>query len=171
MTDFNELVKNNMKEITDYSLETLDFIDKVYHTTYNECNMNDEIERLTNELTYQSNFTEVERIYDLACEKYPLVKEQKLLNPRLRLVDLYHIFDKLFEKLEIKLTEDEYDTFKEQLFSCYPDCDVVLNNEMVDRKEDDDESWFVPLADVNRCHYKELYETINERLNQPLNEL
>ena len=77
---FNKSVELNSIKPFDYEEELFDFIDKKYKTTYNDCDMNDEIERLSDSDKFK-DFNIAEQIYNIACDKYPKIKKHQHLNP------------------------------------------------------------------------------------------
>ena len=167
---FQQLIDNNMIDALDYMERTIDFIDEKYETTYNDCDMNDEIERLSDEIKNRHDFETVESMYKLACEKYPLVEENKLLNPKFRLINSWYVFNKPFDELlyyldhnyEDEKFDEKYNESMQTLIQLFPKCEkiILLQMKLEDIPDSNDEVWLIPGNEINNEEYEKLYSYV-----------
>lgn len=164
-SEYLEIVNENKINAYDYDEQITDFIDENYNTTYNNCNMNDEIEDLFNKMLKLSPHEEkeafecVEKVYDIACEKYPKIKNIPQLNPRFRHVNSFYVFDDPFN-IFINSGEEHCEKLKEELINKYPKCKDLINYEFDYDGENDNEhdlKWFIPLNEILDEQYEQLY--------------
>lgn len=164
ISQYKAAVDENAIDASEHVLMLFDFIDKEYGTTYNDITMNDEIERLEDERLKMKpgdarEFEIVEKMYDLACEKYPKVKEETTLNPRKRFVNAYFVFDKVFGTFLDVCEEEEHEKLKNDLISRYPKCKKLIEDMFGCDDEDEwDEKWFIPRDEILDEEYEKLYE-------------
>ena len=157
----------------EYEETLLDFIDKEYDTKYNDCEMNDEIERLSDEIKHDDDFGIVEQIYDIACDEYPAIKQYHYLNPYLRHYNVFRIFDDLFsinivETLSHLYEDDEFDNkindVKHKLTTLAPSCEQIID--LLLRNEENDEhdymTWWKPKNEFMNGDYERLFNAVND---------
>lgn len=169
MTNYQKLVEDNMINAFDYAERMFDFIDEKYKTTYNDCNMSDNIEELGDKIKNKNDFETVETLYTLACEKYPLVKDVESLNPKLRLVNSWFVFNKPFDEMLDYLehvydtTDDEFDEKCNEILQIlvhkFPKCEKVIRIQMQleDIPDEKDDIQFIPKNEISNDEYSKLY--------------
>lgn len=171
-TNYQQLIEDNMIDAFDYMERIFDFIDENYKTTYNDCNMSDDIEELGDKIKNRNDFETVEILYTLTCEKYPLVKDVEVLNPKLRLVNSWYVFNKPFDEL-LDYLEHNYDTIENEfdekyneildtLVHKFPKCEKVIRIQMKlkDIPDEQDDIQFIPMDEINDEEYSKLYECV-----------
>ena len=163
---YDEIIEENTIGVFEYYDRLTDYIDKEYKTSYADVNMNDEIENTFDEFTNDKNYEPVERVYDLACQKYPLIKNNIYLNPRLRHVNSFHVFDLLFDEMLQRsegfpdITTEE---IKEKLITKFPECkDLILMELSDDIPDEYDDVWLIPQGVILTEAYHSLF---NELMN------
>ena len=171
-TDYQQLIEDNMVDAFDYMERIFDFIDEKYKTAYNDCNMHDDIEELGDKIKNKHDFETVETLYMLACTKYPSVKDVKSLNPKLRLVNSWYVFNAPFDELldylehNYDATDDEFDEkyneILQMLIRKFPKCEKVIRIQMKleDIPDEQDEIQFIPKDEINDEEYSKLYTYI-----------
>ena len=122
---YDETIERYTLDAFDYYRRLTDYIDEVYKTTYEDLNMNDEIENMFDEIANAKDYETVERVYNLACRKYPLIKDNIYLNPKMKYVKSFYVFDLLFDKM-LRRSEGFPDMtteqIKEKLIDEFPEC-------------------------------------------------
>ena len=162
---YNEIIDANTIDAFEYSEQLTDYIDKVYKTTYSNLNMNDEINEVIYVITKARDYEPIERVYDLACQKYPLVAENKYLNPYFRWVKSFYVFDYSFDKM-LQRSEGFPDItteqIKEQLITEFPECkDLILMELSDDIPDEYDDIWLIPQEVILRESYHKLFNKLN----------
>lgn len=152
-----EIVERNAIDAFEFDENILEFIDKIYGTAYMNCNMDDEIQALSDRIHHGTDYEIVEQIYDLACKKYPLVNEHPTLNPRKRHVNAFYVFEKPFDYV---VDCDQSERIKHDLIAKYPKCAQLILNRFawVDYGSEWDEKWLIPKAELLDEQYEKLYE-------------
>ena len=164
INQYKAMVDENSVDPTEYVLALFDFIDKEYGTTYNDITMNDELEQLEDERLrikhdLAREFEIVEKMYDLACEKYPKVRGEDALNPRRRHVNAYFVFNNPFGIFLDVCEEEEHEKLKNDLISRYPKCKKLIEDMFGCDDEDEwDEKWLIPKDEILDEEYEKLYE-------------
>ena len=154
-----------------------DFIDNEYGTKYNDCKMHDKIEKLSDEIKYEDDFAIVERIYDLACDEYPKIKQHRYLNPYLRHVDVFKVFDDLFsinivETLSNLYEDEEFDNkindVEHKLIVIAPSCDqiikLLIHEDEFDEQDEFDycDLWWKPKNEFLNKDYERLFNAVSD---------
>ena len=170
MMNYNEKVERYSLDAFDYAESIYDFVDDKYKTKYNECKMNDELDRLDDEIINNQDFETVQKIYELACKMYPLVAECSILNPKHRLVNSWYIFKntfgKLLEELEYNYTGEtlkiKLDEITDSLIKLFPQCEkMIILHMKIDIIPDENESiWLIPKDEILNEQYRELYQFV-----------
>ena len=166
-TTFQQLIDGNMFGAFDYMESIIDFIDEKYKTTYNNCDMNDDVERLSDKIKNNHDFETAELLYKLACEKYPLIKENKFLDPKFRLINSWYVFNKPFDELldylDHNYEDDEFDKKYNEaiqtLIKLFPKCEkmILLQMKLENVPDSNDEVWFIPRDEIDNAEYCVLY--------------
>ena len=168
---FRTLVERYTIDAFEYNEYILDFIDSNYDTVYNNCDMNDEIEQLSDAIHHGDDYSLVECIYDLSCIKYPLIKKQQHLNPYLRHINSYRIFNDLFgnmlESIDFHFDEDfdsKIQDIKHKLIISFPACEKLITEMMKCEELDeyDFEMWFIPKDEMMNGQYENLFNELND---------
>lgn len=169
-TSFQQLIDDNAIDAIDYMERIIDFIDEKYKTTYNNCDMNDDIEQLSDKIKNKHDFETVESLYKSACEKYSLVKENKFLNPKFRLINSWYVFNKPFDELldyldhnyEDERFDEKYNEIMKTLIRLFPKCEktIELQMRLEDIPDSNDEVWLMPRNEIDNEEYKKLYSYI-----------
>lgn len=163
---YDEIIEINTIDAFECYNRLTDYIDKVYKTTYDNLNMNDEIEDMFNEIANGKDYETVERIYDLACKKYPLIKNNIYLNPRFRYVQSFYVFDLVFDKMLQRsegFPEITTEEIKEKLITKFPECkDLIIMELSNDIHDEYDDEWLIPQATLLSEAYHSLF---NELMN------
>lgn len=160
----------------DYIEVIFDFIDKKYDTKYSDCKMHDKIEKLSDEIKYENDFAIVEQIYDLACDEYPKIKQYRHLNPYLRHVDVFRVFDDLFSinivgTLSNLYKGEEFDNkindVKHKLTVIAPSCEQIIElliHECAydEHDEFDYDLWWKPKNVFINKDYERLFNAVND---------
>lgn len=156
---YSEIVAANAIDAFEFDENILEFIDKTYETAYMNCNMDDELQALSDRIHHDNDYEIVEQIYDLACEKYPLVKNIPTLNPRKRYVNSFYVFEKSFDYIIDDRDEDEFEPLKTELINKYPKCEqLILNQFAWDGDGDErDPKWLIPKDEILDEQYEQLY--------------
>ena len=170
---FKDKIKSYFIDAFEYEETLLDFIDKEYGTKYNDCKMNDEIEKLSDEIKHEDDFKIIEQIYNIACDKYPTIKQYHYLNPYLRHYNVFSIFDDLFSinivEILSRLYEDEefnnkINDVKHKLTTLAPSCEQIID--LLLRNEENDEHdyiiWWKPKTEVKNRDYERLFNAVND---------
>lgn len=181
ISQYQDIVeKYELDPVVDYFEQIIYFIDKEYHTTYRDNNMDDEIEKIYHNMMefdnlsigvlsvdqhYKMLFKYVEKIYKVASEKYPKLKDVTQLNPSIRHVNSFHVFEIPFNNFINNSEKEQCEKLKEELISKYPKCkDLIINEFEYDDTFDsfDDIKWFIPKDEIIEAEYEALYiEGIN----------
>ena len=164
---YQELVDRYMIDAFEYMERIVDFIDKEYGTTYYKGDMGDEIEQSCREIKNKFDFETVELTYDLACEKYPLMKVNIILNPRFHLINSYHVFknsfDDLFEYLNHRYEDKQFYKMHneaiQRLIELFPSCEKTIQLQMKLKYMHDfnDDVWLIPREEIESEEYRNLY--------------
>lgn len=161
---YDETIEINTIDAFEYYDRLTDYIDKVYKTSYSDLDMNDEIENMFDEFTNDKDYKPAERMYDLACQKYPLVKENTYLNPKFRWVKSFYVFDHLFYEMLQRsegfpnITTEE---IKEKLITKFPECkDLILMELSDDIPDEYDDVWLIPQAIILSEAYRSLFNEL-----------
>ena len=169
-TSYQQLIDKNMVDAFEYMERIIDFIDEKYKTTYNNCNMCDGIEELSDTIKNRKDFETVEILYTLACEKYPLIKDVESLNPKLRLVNSRRVFNKPFDELldyigsayDSNDFDEKYNEVLQMLIHKFPKCEKVIRiqMELEDILDERDDIQFIPMNEIIDEEYRKLYEYV-----------
>lgn len=161
---YDEAIEINTIDAFEYYSRLTDYIDKVYKTTYDNLNMNDEIENMFEEIDDAKDYETVEKVYDLACQKYPLIKNNIYLNPKFRYVKSFYVFDLLFDDMLQRsegfpdITTEE---IKEKLIAKFPECkDLILMELSDDIPDEYDDEWLIPQAVILTEAYHSLFNEL-----------
>ena len=167
---YDETIEINTIDAFEYYDRLVDYIDKIYKTTYADLVMNDEIENMLDEFTNAKDYEPAERTYDLACQKYPLVKENVYLNPKFRYVKSFYVFDLLFDEMLQRsegfpnITTEE---IKEKLITKFPECkDLILMELSDDIPDEYDDVWLIPQDIILREDYHSLFNELKDMFKQ-----
>lgn len=163
---YDETIEMNVIDAFEYYDRLTEYIDKVYNTSYADTDMNDEIENMFDEFINAKDYKSAERTYDLACQKYPLVKENIYLNPKFRWVKSFYVFDRLFYEMLQRsegfpnITTEE---IKEKLITKFPECkDLILMELSDDIPDEYDDEWLIPQATILREAYHSLFNKLTD---------
>ena len=168
---YMDLVNENSIDAFMYDEWITEFIDVQYNTDYSNFNEFDELSILLDKIRTPKDFDIVELVYDIACEKYPLVKNKSILNPRFRHVNSWFVFEKVFEELLHKMAsiyenEDEPTKIKElidKLVGLFPECENLIKLQLADADNlpnEWDEAWMIPKDIIISQQYKDLFDYI-----------
>lgn len=156
----------------DYNEVILGFIDKEYGTKYNDCKMYDEIEKLSDKINDEDDFAIIERIYDLACDQYPKIKQHQYLNPYLRHVDSFRVFDDLFsinivDELSYLYEDEEFDNkindVEGKLTVIAPSCEQIIKSLLHEESDDHDYAkWWKPKNEFMNGDYEQLFNAVSD---------
>ena len=167
---FNVLIERNTLTAFDYYEGLIDFIDVNYETDYTKSLMNDEIQNMFHDIKYDKDYETVERIYDIACQKYPLVKDHKYLDPKLKHVNSYRVFETVFNNMFEKskgFQDTTTDDIRKQLINEFPECKDFITLELSDNIPDDyDDIWLIPQKVLLKESYRSLYIKLLEMFEQ-----
>lgn len=132
--------------------------------------MNDDIEQLSDKIKNSQDFDTVESLYKSACEKYPLVEENKNLNPKFRLINSWYVFNKPFDELldyldhnyEDEKFDEKYNESMSVLIQLFPKCEkiILLQMKLEDIPDSNDEVWLIPRNEINNEEYENLYSYV-----------
>ena len=166
-TNYQKLIEDNMVDAFDYSERIFDFLDEKYKMTYNDCNMCDDIEDLGDKIKNNKDFETVEALYALVCEKYPSIKGVESLNPKLRLVNSWYVFNAPFDELLDYLDnnydgnefDEKYNEILQMLVHKFPKCEKLIRIQMKleDIPDEQDDIHFIPRDEIIDDEYSKLY--------------
>ena len=126
---------------------------------------------MSDKIKNSQDFDTVESLYKLACEKYPLVEENKNLNPKFRLINSWYVFSAPFDELYDYLEhvcggedlDEKYNEVRQTLIRLFPKCEktILLQTSLGDDLPDsDDEVWLIPRNEIESEEYKNLYSYV-----------
>ena len=167
---YNELIERNTLDAFDYYERITDYIDEVYKTEYDNLEMNDEIENIVHKIKNDKDYETAERMYNLACQKYQLIKDNKYIDPRLKHVNSCYVFDSLFSDMLLRsegFPDVTIEEIKEQLIDEFPECKDFITLELSDDLPDEhDDIWLMPQDVLLSESYRSLYIKLLEMFKQ-----
>ena len=167
---YDEIIERNTIDAFEYYDKITDYIDEAYETNYTNLNMNDEIENMFNEIDNSKDYETVERIYDLVCQKYPLIKDNEYMNPRLRHVKSFYVFDLLFDEMLRRsdgFPDITTEQIKLQLIDEFPECkDLIIMELSDDIPDEHDDIWLIPQEIILREAYHSLFIKLMDMFKQ-----
>jgi len=161
---YDEIIETNTISAFEYNERLAEYIEEVYKTAY------DEFDDTLDEINGSKDYEPVERAYNLACQKYPLVKENMYLNPKFRHVKSFYVFDNLFDQM-LQRSEGFPDItteqIKNQLITKFPECKNLILMELSDDIPDEyDDVWLIPQEVILRESYHSLFNELNDMFKQ-----
>ena len=151
---YERLLKENMWDIDFYVEHLIYMIDMLYSTCYRKNEMNDDLQQKLFELTSMEEYSNV---YVLACTRYPKIKTYDMLLP-IPYVDMFYIFDKLFENI---VKHESRDVVKHKLMSLFPECEKMISKRLSDEPPGEgDLFWILPYSEALKCY--NLYTYMNK---------
>ena len=167
---YDDYIERNTIDAFEYYDRLTIYIDKVYRTTYGDLNMNDEIESMYDEINDSKDYETVEKVYNLACQKYPLIKDNIYLNPKFRHVKSFYVFDLLFDEMLQKykcFPDMTTEQIKQQLITEFPECkDLIIMELSDDIPNERDDIWLMPQEVILRESYHSLFIKLMDMFKQ-----